>query len=312
MSSSRSIAAARQRRAGEAPPVAQRGPGTSMGSQQAFAQQQMQQQMQQPQNKNALPPQAPQVPVGKLSLGDAFALVTIRLGRIETIIQKLEAEGVIGENAQAHSSTMEHDENMRLVDDTVIRNIITRLGDLEKSYTKLSGQVQSKEGMTANEVYSIIDNKTSEIQNQMQNDLLSLNFGLSSEEVSALVGERIGELQEKLATLQTSVKLGLNIDEVTSIVLTHVNEVKTRMDELQNELKKPITSEAVSSMVSQSENDMQTKLDKLQSELNDVNVGFAADADEIKNQIVQLKHDLNEAKDMIEKLSASSEEKIDN
>lgn len=131
MSSSRSIAAARQRRAGEAPPVAQRGPATSINSQQAFAQQQMQQG-----NPNQLPPQAPQVPVGKLSVGDAFALVTIRLGRIETIIQKLEAEGVIGPNAQHGSDVAEHDENMRLVDDTCNTEYCCSFGGFRKRANK--------------------------------------------------------------------------------------------------------------------------------------------------------------------------------
>jgi len=161
MSSSRSIAAARQRRAGEAPPVGQqRVPGTSINSQQAFAHHQQQT------NSNQLPPKAPVVPVGKLAIGDAFALVTIRLGRIETIIQKLEAEGVIGPNAPHLSNTMEHDENMRLVDDTVIRNIIARLGDLEKGQSKL-GKVDSSNNINVNEVNGIVEQKTANLQEQI-------------------------------------------------------------------------------------------------------------------------------------------------
>ena len=119
MSSSRSIAAARQRRAGEPAPISQqRPPVTSINSQKAFA----------PQQQQEGPGQIPQVPVGKLSIGDAFALVTIRLGRVESIIQKLESDGFIGANAQPpNSSEMEHDENMRLVTDTVIRNIVIKV-----------------------------------------------------------------------------------------------------------------------------------------------------------------------------------------
>jgi len=166
MSSSRSIAAARQRRAGEAPPIGQqRGPGTSINSQQAFAQQQQQQQ-QQLSSANQLPAKAPVVPVGKLAIGDAFALVTIRLGRIESIIQKLEYEGVIGANAANSSGEMEHDENMRLVDDTVIRNIIARLGDLEKGQSKL-GKVDSTNNINVNEVNSIVEQKTATLQEQI-------------------------------------------------------------------------------------------------------------------------------------------------
>jgi hypothetical protein len=206
MSSSRSIAAARQRRAAEGPaPLQQRGPGTSINSQQAFAQQQVNQyppqgfSQQQPQmqgNPNQVPPQAPQVPVGKLSIGDAFALVTIRLGRIETIIQKLEAEGVIGPNAQHNSETMEHDENMRLVDDTVIRNIVARLGDLEKGQQKIISNVQTKSETELNgeeisklvdqqlvdfkeefvkQVHEILDNKLSNSHNNLDQKLLEVN-----------------------------------------------------------------------------------------------------------------------------------------
>jgi hypothetical protein len=162
MSSSRSIAGARQRRAGEAPPVGQRGPGPNTSK--AFLQPQGGQQQQ----GNQLPPQAPVVPVGKLAIGDAFALVTIRLGRIETIIQKLEAEGVIGPNAPHNTGqVMEHDENMRLVDDTVIRNIISRLGDLEKGQTKLSTSIQTNVATPVTFDTTELDQRTADLQDQI-------------------------------------------------------------------------------------------------------------------------------------------------
>jgi hypothetical protein len=154
MSSSRSIASARQRRSNEPPHVVQRGPNTSINSQQ------------QP-KQNKIPQEAPKVPVGKLAIGDAFALVTIRLGRVENIIQKLEAEGFIGQNAQPHSNVMEHDENMRLVDDTVIRNVITRLADLEKYQTKLSNQPKIETGITSEDVVKIVNQKISHFENQI-------------------------------------------------------------------------------------------------------------------------------------------------
>jgi hypothetical protein len=206
MSSSRSNAAARQRRAGEAPPVAQRGPGTSINSQQAFAQQQMQQG-----NPNQLPPQAPQVPVGKLSVGDAFALVTIRLGRIETIIQKLEAEGVIGPNAHRASDTMEHDENMRLVDDTVIRNIVARLGDLEKGQTKLTTLAQNKQepdlNMNSEEIFKMVESQTSDLQNQ--------------------IGQLKNELRETKEMLMKLQSFSMDTNQkIISIILTQENLLK--------------------------------------------------------------------------------------
>ncbi len=255
MSSSRSIAAARQRRAGEAPPVAQRGPGTSINSQQAFAQQQMQQQ---PGNPNQLPPQAPQVPVGKLSIGDAFALVTIRLGRIETIIQKLEAEGVIGPNAVHASDSMEHDENMRLVDDTVIRNVIARLGDLEKGQTKLTALAQNKQEPELNgeEVYKMVESQTSDLQNQvnqLKNELRDTKEMLMKlQSFSMETNQKIISIvltQEKQETLLKKVETE---PEVEPEILSSVDDDAVEEDEaeedkvsetLESNLKKDVASE---------------------------------------------------------------------
>ena len=95
MSSSRSIAAARSRRAGESqPPVSGGRPVTSIASHSAFVQQQMppppsnnvriakapmqQQQQQMPQQGAS--------PFTKLSISDAIGLVTLRLGRVEQFI----------------------------------------------------------------------------------------------------------------------------------------------------------------------------------------------------------------------------------
>jgi len=275
MSSSRSIAAARQRRAGEAPPVAQRGPVTSMGSQQAFAQQQMQQKQmrppqpnyQQPQN-SVIPPEAPRVPVGKLSLGDAFALVTIRLGRLETIIQKLEAEGVIGENAGSASSTMEHDENMRLVDDTVIRNIIARLGDLEKNNSKLSTQMQSKE----------------------------VQSGVTEDSVALLVSQCIGDVQTQIDDLQSQLKdnsFGLTRLDVTSIVAKQLEEVNNNMLTLQNDITKRLGAEDVGLVVDQKLEELKNQVAQLRSGLYALNMGVFTDINGLKNQVAQLQSALN-------------------
>jgi hypothetical protein len=253
MSSSRSIAAARQRRAGEAPPVGQqRGPGTSINSQQAFVQQQMQQN-----NPNQLPPQAPQVPVGKLSVGDAFALVTIRLGRVESIIQKLEAEGVIGPNAQHNQNSggvMEHDENMRLVDDTVIRNIIARLGDLEKGQTKLSNQPKVDGGINADEVSKIVTQRTSDLHHQM-----------------TLLKDELRDTKEMLMKLQ-SFSMETN-QKIISVVLKQ---------EKQETLLKSAANEEVFEEESSDENGVSLK-QIIEDELAKVNVDEEEEEEEEEN-----------------------------
>ena len=104
MSSSRSIAAARSRRAGEQQAQVGR-PGTSIAAQPAFSQQQQQQ----PQGKRSVTAQnsTPNVPVtnasnAKLSISDAIGLITLRLGRVEQIMMEIEHNG--GFNANSRNS----------------------------------------------------------------------------------------------------------------------------------------------------------------------------------------------------------------
>jgi hypothetical protein len=129
MSSSRSIAAARNRRAGEQQPQAQiNRPGTSIAGQPAFSQQQGKRSVTAP-NSNS----TPNVPVtnantnAKLSISDAIGLITLRLGRVEQIIMDAEHNG--GFNVGATSSIPD---NTHLVDKSVINSIVNRLDSLEK------------------------------------------------------------------------------------------------------------------------------------------------------------------------------------
>ena len=147
MSSSRSIAAARSRRAGESqPPVSGGRPVTSIASHSAFVQQQMppppsnnvriakapmqqQQQQQQQMSQQGAPP------FTKLSISDAIGLVTLRLGRVEQFVIDFE-NGEMSSNMKLEASIPE---NSRIVDNSVLTTIINRLDSLEK-----------KEGSSAN------------------------------------------------------------------------------------------------------------------------------------------------------------------
>jgi hypothetical protein len=133
-SSSRSIAAARSRRAGESqPPVSGGRPGTSIGSHAAFAPPQppsnnvrvakapihQQQQQQMPQNG---------LPFSKLSISDAIGLVTLRLGRVEQFIIDFDNGNIVNSNSKGASIP----ENSKIVDNSVLTTIINRLDSLEK------------------------------------------------------------------------------------------------------------------------------------------------------------------------------------
>jgi ElaB/YqjD/DUF883 family membrane-anchored ribosome-binding protein len=160
--SSRSLAAARARRAGEnAPPVSGNRPITSIGSQAAFAQQ-----MPPPPNNvrtaRAMQPPAPPVkpapqqyqqfydkqqtqqtqqtqiyqnglPFTKLSVSDAIGLITIRLGRVEQWIIETEHEE---ESKQPGTGDMSDiPANHKVIDNSVLTSMINRLDSLEKNAT---------------------------------------------------------------------------------------------------------------------------------------------------------------------------------
>jgi hypothetical protein len=142
MSSSRSIAAARNRRSGDPPSnnQSQQRPVTSISSQAAFNQQnlrpsnqnQKSQNQNQKQNQNQNQNQKSQdsgkppngLPFSKLSVSDAIGLVTLRLGRVEQFMIDIHEQGGI-------SNTSVPD-NKLVIDNSVITNIVSRLDSLEK------------------------------------------------------------------------------------------------------------------------------------------------------------------------------------
>ena len=122
MSSNRANASARQRRAGEPVGLQQQQqqqqrmqPGRGMGGRPGMSDPQQQQQ-QQPMNP-------------KLSISDAIALITLRLGRVETIVSNLPNEP----RGDGEGVGQVYDENMRMVDQNVFNSIVTRLDTLEKN-----------------------------------------------------------------------------------------------------------------------------------------------------------------------------------
>ena len=131
MSSSRSIAAARNRRAGDPAPTSR--PGTSIAAQPAFSQQQ---------SKRSVTAQnsTPNVPVNtvsaKLSISDAIGLITLRLGRVEQFIIEAEHNGGLN-----NSSSIP--DNAHLVDKSVINSIVNRLDSLEKKEKDSSSNQQT-------------------------------------------------------------------------------------------------------------------------------------------------------------------------
>jgi hypothetical protein len=126
MSSSRSIAAARQKRAGEPPPVVGR-PQQLQPQRNVKIQSQQQQQQSQSQTRPSSQQVQQKVGVaqfnGKLTISDAVGLITLRLGRIEQYIQNSSQE----EKEEGKSAVM---------DNSILMTIINRLDSLEKREDK--------------------------------------------------------------------------------------------------------------------------------------------------------------------------------
>jgi len=112
MNSSRAIAAARNKRAGETRP------NTSIGSSTIFSQQSRGQP--QPQVQRQIQTQ-PQTQKPKISIGDAIGLTTIRLCKVENFIKELKETGM-----------PEMPANAQLVDNSILTSMINRLDALEK------------------------------------------------------------------------------------------------------------------------------------------------------------------------------------
>ena len=145
MSSSRSIAAARNRRSGDSqqqqPQISR--PGTSIASQSALQsggnrriQSQTQQQQQQPMSQSKMAQQQQQQQQTpqriKLSVSDAVGLITLRLGRVEQIL--IDQEGAAANGGGAIP------DGTQLVDKSVFSSIINRLEAAEAKAKSMTNQ----------------------------------------------------------------------------------------------------------------------------------------------------------------------------
>lgn len=223
MSSSRSIAAARNRRAGE-PASTNSRPGTSINSQPAFSSQSKNQPQSQSkfQQNTTVQNSTPNVPVSttKLTISDAIGLITLRLGRVEQILQDAEHNGVLSGTSSGVT------DNAHLIDKSVINSIVNRLDALEK---------KEKESSTNNkfdtEIRTIKDLLMSQILKYDKNTT-DTDKKLSDIDAAFVEIEKVQEIQDKtinelINRLPTE---PLNTDVLKTYVMeekTHVIETKT-------------------------------------------------------------------------------------
>jgi hypothetical protein len=184
MSSSRSIAAARQRRGVEsAPPIKNNSYASNSSSKDNFNNNQQNRpnyrttktNIYQDNNTTAnMNNNANQV--SKLSVSDAFALVTLRLGRVELIINKLQSEGILDANNNINSENLGNNNNNNF-DDTILQNIITRLDGLDKKTVSndLNQKLQSQYNVLSEDV-----KQTKEVVIKLQSFIMDISQKLNS------------------------------------------------------------------------------------------------------------------------------------
>ena len=212
MSSSRSIAAARNRRSGDAPAnvQSQQRPGTSISSQSAFSQQnarpsnQKQQQNQKSQNQNqnqnhksqdaGKPPNG--LPFSKLSVSDAIGLVTLRLGRVEQFMIDIHEQGGV-------SNTSVPD-NKLVIDNSVITNIVSRLDSLEKK----------EHASTNNDKLVYLENEVVALKNVIMNLTNDMNlFMQNTSDKFVDYEEAFIELEKTILTTDPA----LNVEQIQEV-----------------------------------------------------------------------------------------------
>jgi hypothetical protein len=245
--SSRSLAVARARRAGEAPPpVSGNRPGTSIGSQAAFANQQMYQNQnnvrvgRQPQGQQQFQPQGQQqfqqqgqpgqqgqqgqpgqnkLGFNKISISDAIGLITLRLGRVETYIIESEHEKEINNNESSDNLSA----NSQVIDSSILNNIINRIDSLEKKesvpedITKLTEQLTRISDESNKHTLAI--SKHTEQLFKFERELIETKdilktFMIKYDTFAKESNDRFGDFEYAISELEKNINLPLeNIEE---------------------------------------------------------------------------------------------------
>lgn len=238
-SSSRSIAAARQKRAGEqSQPMNTSRPVTSISSQGAFAQQYQQQMMAQnipvgsknvrvAQNKGQIQgartnlngnqkfqqQQQQQEQSTKISVSNAIGLVTLRLGRLESLVSDVIDQG--GFNNGNNSESTQIPTNMKMVSDEVFENIVNRLNLLESKVIQFTNQTEKLENEMTN----------------MQNSIIALNTSMSS--FINETNDKFIDYENALAEMEQNFEINTNDANIMTeqIVDTTVFEIDESMND---------------------------------------------------------------------------------
>lgn len=219
MSSSRSVAAARARRAGGNDASRILKPSQTRNTNQKIP-------------MNAPPAAQPMTqPVEevspyeqKLSVSDAFALVTIRLGRVESVLQKLDV------NEIASNLSSGQDKGNGGANNVLVKTISSRIDDLENvvndkiSIKEHEDIVLGLKGTISSLKEEILDLKNTAFK--LQNMMIDVNQKL----LSSFVKEEL----HKQAPSETNSHIGSDVGEMESVTLESDSDIQGSSNEEQH------------------------------------------------------------------------------
>lgn len=237
MSSSRSVAAARSRRAD---PPQKQNPVTSIGSHASYTgaaarisgaqppPQYSNQSYQSPptsyhqsqppshQASSNYPPQIPAVE-GKITVGNAIALITLRLGRLEEFMNKYHLDLANGVDNSSNGNSINTNSKSSGVDDSVIRNIMTRLEAIESDKLKQQHQIAITKQAPAPAPAQVVVANNDSLVNSLQDEIANVRDELR--ETKDLL------LKLQSFTMETNQKLvDIMFQDMNSIDIQQVDE----------------------------------------------------------------------------------------
>jgi hypothetical protein len=188
MSSSRSIAAARNRRVNEVPkrPEPPKPPPPSFQQQQGQG----------------------QVPFSRISVSDAIGLITIRLGRVEQLLQNTDLTNI-------SSKALELPPNSQIVDNSVFQTILSRLDVLEKKDSDMKKELVGEMTTLVSEFRTIVDTRFQEIDDafvELESHLIISEGASGSDGTSGSEGASASEENDS----EEKTDIELTIEEQTN------------------------------------------------------------------------------------------------
>ena len=168
------------------------------------------------------PPPTPQ-PNPKLSVSDAIALITIRLGRVETFINQLPPLDQL--ESFSSSQTEESGNNMSLINDNVFQSIVKRLEQLEKHISLYEGNV--KKILSLEQKINLLE----EINSQSKTiDTTGIDDKITS------LNTQIDQLKDTTGIDDKITSLNTQIDQLkdTTVIDNKITSLNTQIDQLKD------------------------------------------------------------------------------